>query len=421
MKKLLIIYPHWPPSNLAGVHRPRLLSNFLEEFGWKPILLTVDSRYYEEKPDYDFIKTVNPLTEVHYVRAFPLFKKFRFFGDISLRGFFQLYKGAFKLIKGHQIDYIYIPIPAYYTAILGRLMYFRFKIPYGIDYIDPWWGGFPGSEKKFSKAWFSNMFASVLEPFSLKKASLITGVNKSYYQYVFDKKWVPENIANVGMPYGFDPSDHEIKLSIMEYPWGNIPNCKPLIYAGAFLPKSHLFIKILFKQIAQKISTGKWDDHVHLFFIGTGMNNEKSIAQYSIDYGIDFYVHEIGERFPFLQVLDFLSASFGVMIIGSTEKHYTASKTFQSLLSKKPVFAILHHESSACEVLKECDADSYLVEFNENGLEEELCNNIILKFNDFIAENRYWEPKLLGIEKYSARESAKILANALDIVIQKND
>ena len=27
MKRILIIYPHWPPSNLVGVHRVRLIAN----------------------------------------------------------------------------------------------------------------------------------------------------------------------------------------------------------------------------------------------------------------------------------------------------------------------------------------------------------------------------------------------------------
>jgi hypothetical protein len=59
MKNILIIYPHWPPSNLAGVHRARLIANFLPEFDWHPIILTVDPDYYEEKPDWDMLKTVN--------------------------------------------------------------------------------------------------------------------------------------------------------------------------------------------------------------------------------------------------------------------------------------------------------------------------------------------------------------------------
>ena len=47
LRKVLILYPHFPPSNLAGVHRPRLFAQHLPDFGWEPVVLTVDEKYYE--------------------------------------------------------------------------------------------------------------------------------------------------------------------------------------------------------------------------------------------------------------------------------------------------------------------------------------------------------------------------------------
>ena len=57
MKKILIIYPHFPPSNLAGVHRPRLFANHLKSFGWEPVILTVHEKYYEEELDWNLHKS----------------------------------------------------------------------------------------------------------------------------------------------------------------------------------------------------------------------------------------------------------------------------------------------------------------------------------------------------------------------------
>jgi hypothetical protein len=53
LKKILIISPHFPPSNLAAVHRSRLFAQHLPSFGWDPIILAVDEKYYEEKLDWD--------------------------------------------------------------------------------------------------------------------------------------------------------------------------------------------------------------------------------------------------------------------------------------------------------------------------------------------------------------------------------
>ena len=64
MKKLLIVYPHWPPSNLAGVHRSRLIANFSREFGWDVTVLTVNESHYEETLDPDLCKLVAPHVDV---------------------------------------------------------------------------------------------------------------------------------------------------------------------------------------------------------------------------------------------------------------------------------------------------------------------------------------------------------------------
>lgn len=416
MRNILIIYPHWPPSNLAGVHRPRLITNFLPAFNWHPVVLTVAPEYYEEVPDPDLEKTVNKDTEVYKVKAFQVPGNIRLIGDIGLRGMPFLYRQAKKIIRSRQINFIWIPVPSYYTAVLGRLLYNKFKIPYGIDYIDPWYNGIPGADKKFSRAWLSNRLAGLLEPFAVKKASLISGVSVSYYQYLFDKGWVSPRIPHAGMPYGFDPKDHQVKTGSITYPWEDIAGCKPLIYAGAFLPESHYFIRHLFQAIAVMQNDGSLDRQIHLYFLGTGNYPGKSIADYADEYGIGDRVHEYRQRFPFLQILNFLNASYGVMVIGTTEKHYTASKIYQAVLSEKPVFAVLHHESTAVHFLRECRADSYLVTYNEDENERLFHAKLAEQFYSFAHKKKAWGPVYQNLEKYSARNSAKQLVDKIALI-----
>jgi len=416
MKTILIIYPHWPPSNLAGVHRARLISNFLPDFGWHPIVLTVKSEYYEEKPDYDFLKTVSPKTEVIYTKARKI-GKIRIIGDIGLRAFKYLKKKALKIIYERKIDFVWIPIPSFYVAILGRIIHNKTKVKYGIDYIDPWVRNI--SNRKNLRAILSNIVARILEPYAVKKASLISGVSTPYYQPVIIRNFKNKKIEHIGMPYGFDSNDHKIKLDNIELPWDNYPNCKPIVYAGAFLPLSGYFTQLLFKAIKQLRDEKSIDVSIKLFFIGTGNYTHKSIKDYAIEEGIDDIVIEIRDRFPFLQILNFLSNSYGVMIIGSTEKHYSASKTFQSLLSKKTVFTIFHSESSAVEVMKECNANQYTVEYSEDETEEQLFIKIKGSFKSFINNEKEWNPKLSKLEKYSAKESARKLVEKIEKVISK--
>ncbi len=418
MKNLLIIYPHWAPSNLAGVHRSRLISNFLTEFDWQPHVLTVKSEFYEEKPDFDLLKTVNPSTKVYHTNAMKPPKYIRFFGDIALRAMPHLYKAAKKIIKEQQIDFIWIPIPSFYTAILGRLLHHSTKIPYGIDYIDPWVNGFVDYDKPFTRAWVSNQLASKLEPFSVKKASLISGVSTAYYQGVLNRNFKHKPIEHVGMPYGFDPQDHEITLENIDLPWAMHPNCKPWVYAGAFLPKSHYFLQLLFESINELRIEDKWDETIRLYFLGTGSYKAQSIAEYAKENHLSDIVTEDRSRFAFLHILNFLAASAGVCVIGSTEKHYTASKIFQSLLSKKPVFSIFHQESSAVEILKESNADVYLTKFSPKETKELFKERIKENLYNFAHSNKEWKPEFSNLDKYSAKASAKALVDKLNLIVK---
>lgn len=399
MKNLLIIYPHWPPSNLAGVHRARLVANYLPDYGWHPIVLTVHPDYYEEPHDWDLCKTVSDKIEIHQAKAYKVTKP-RLIGDIGLRAFPFLYRHALRIIRERKIDFIWIPIPSFYTALLGRLLHWKAQIPYGIDYIDPWVRDISG--RKDWRHILSNALARFLEPIAIKKAALITGVAEEYYMPAIARKngkmekwkngsgkFAPYHLA---FPYGFDPRDHEIELENIDLPWKDIPGCKPLVYAGAFLPNSRMFVESLFKSIRELMDEGRWDERVHLFFLGTGPYPGKSIVDYAMEYRVDGVVHETRSRYPFLHILNFLSQSHGVMVIGSTEKHYTASKIYQAILSKRPVFAILHCESTAYRVLKEIKADRYLVAWNERlesgSFSKELRTNIL----KVLAIAEAWEP-----------------------------
>jgi hypothetical protein len=417
MKNILIIYPHWPPSNLAGVHRPRLIANYIHDLGWHPIILTVSSEYYEETLDPGISRTVRENVEIIYTKAYQVTKP-RLIGDIGIRAFPYLYKAALNLIRTRNINFVWIPIPSFYTSLLGRALYRKTFVPYGIDYIDPWVRDIHNRRDWRSRV--SLIIAKWLEPLAVKKASLLSGVSQAYYQPVIDRNFTNKLIAHVNMPYGFDQNDHEIKLGNLELPWNSLKDCQPLVYAGAFLPNSHLFIKVLFNVISKKIKQGHWDNRKHLYFIGTGSYTGVSIADYAKEVGVADIVHEIRERFPYLHVLNFLSSAYAVMAIGSTEQHYTASKIFQALLSDRPVLAIFHKESSAVPILETSGAANYLIKYDPEDNLEKFEGAIDKTLSLLLEEKIAWQPDLPALEQYSARASAKALADKLDEIIDKS-
>ena len=160
-----------------------------------------------------------------------------------------------------------------------------------------------------------------------------------------------------------------------------------------------------------------WDENIKLWFVGTGAYPAKSITAYAEEFGLQDIVTEKRDRYPFLQVLNFLSAANTVMIIGSTEKHYTASKTFQALLSKKPVFSVFHRESSAVKVMEDCKADDFTVRFNPDEDRKTLVEQFEEKLLKRL-DSTSWNPDLEVLNKFSAKESARKLVDAMEKVLE---
>lgn len=420
-KKILIIYPHFPPSNLAGVHRPRLFAQHLSKFGWTPVILTVDEAYYEEKLDWNLVKLLSTDLKVVKVQARKIGKS-RFIGDIGLRAFFQLYKKAKQLIQEERIDFLYIPIPSFYVALLGRWLNRTTRIPYGIDYIDPWVHHFPGSEKVFSRHWLSTKIASWLEPIAVKNASLITGVAAGYYLPVFDRNphLLKKGIVHGAMPYGGEQKDHELlnSLQISPYLFKSNPNKVQLIYAGAMLPKSYVLLEVIFKSVQDNPELYA---HTEFHFIGTGKTpndpagfNIKPMAE---KYGLwEKVVFEYPARIPYLDVLVHLDNADAVFILGSTEPHYTPSKTYQGVLSKKPLMAILHSNSTAVEVIRKSNA-GVVLDFNGEDEVFKVAENFNEFYQAFLQYLSGFHPEQVDMtvfNSFSAEAVTCTLAGLLD-------
>lgn len=420
LKKILIIAPHFPPSNLAGVHRPRLFALHLPAFGWEPVIVTVHERYYEEALDYNLEKLLPAGLRIEKVKAFKVTRP-RLIGDIGLRGFFQLYKKAKHLLESEPFDFVYISIPSFYCALLGRWLHEATGIKYGIDYIDPWVHDFPGSHKVFSRHWFSKKMAGLLEVIAIKKASLITGVAEGYYSPVLARHpYLKEKAVTGSMPYGGEAQDHALLNTLKPEPYlfEKKNDVVQLVYAGAMLPKAYGPLEAIFKSIRTNSEVFK---KVEFHFIGTGKTpgdpngfNIKSLAE---KYGLwQTTVYEYPKRIPYLDVLIHLQLADVVFILGSTEPHYTPSKTYQGVLSKKPILAVLHIASTAANVIDESRAGMVLTFDGEREVRKiaENFGEAFKKFKLFISEFNPSNVNNEFFEQYSAFSVTGKLAGMLE-------
>ena len=100
----------------------------------------------------------------------------------------------------------------------------------------------------------------------------------------------------------------------------------------------------------------------------------------------------------------------GVLSVGSVEPHYSASKTFQCLLSGKKLFSFFHEASEARTILKECKALNFHCDFVPKASDEHSVNALVPLLSNFLdAKAEEWSPELLPIEAYSAERSAETL------------
>jgi hypothetical protein len=422
MKKILIIAPHFPPSNLTGVHRARLFANHLAEFGWQPLILMVHEKYYEERPDNELVKLLPPGLQIEKVGAFPITRP-RIFGDLGLRSFFQLYRRARTIIRSEKIDFLYIPIPSFYTALLGRWLHRTTGIKYGIDYIDPWVHDFPGSQAFFSRARFSTAIAKMLEPIAVKKASLITGVAEGYYKGVLERNPGLALTCKTGaMPYGGERSDHE-KIGLVArkpYVFEKMPGKMVLVYAGTLLPKAFEPLEAIVQGIVATLDAFQ-DLQIH--FIGSGKTPDDpegyKVRPLAEKYGLwNTVIFEHPSRIPYLDTLIHLDAADGIFILGSTEPHYSPSKVYQGVLAGKPILAVLHKASPVVDILRSSGA-GIVLDFDGEKPEEirDRWLSFFQEYRLFSKDFKTGKRNDAVFEPFSASAVTRHLAQLLDEIV----
>ena len=84
---------------------------------------------------------------------------------------------------------------------------------------------------------------------------------------------------------------------------------------------------------------------------GQGVETIKPIAN---EMGVGEYVHEQTDRISFYQSIYTLITADALMILGSDDPQYTASKIYPYILAERPLLAFFHPESSAALIIKTC-------------------------------------------------------------------
>lgn len=416
-RRLVLASSHFAPSNLVGGHRARLWSRYLPEFGWEPIVVTGDPRRYQERPDPDLERLVAPGLEVVHASTLP---HQPLVGDVGLRAFWGAYRAIAKLVRERSVDFVMVTIPSNFFAPLGRLIHRRFGVPFGIDYQDPWVAYWPGVERKFSRAWGAYTLATMLEPWSVRGAALITGMAPGYVAGMLERNpEVARHAVVATMPMGSAPEDFALVGTLHRAPFLFDPadGRFHMIYAGALLPAGFVVLDAFLAGLrALKDSAPQVAARLRVHFVGTGTSpddpNGHQVLPRAKAVGVTDMVDEHPHRIGYVDTLNHLRQCSAVLVLGSTERHYTPSKVFQAILSQRPVFAMLHAESTAIGMIEQARAGRVLP-LTERAMPGPAAVAAALAA---MVETPCLAPPTIGesFEPLSARASARALAEALD-------
>ena len=356
---VVLVSPYFPPSTLAGVHRARHLAKHLPAAGWTPIVICVDEVFHEERLDPGLAALVPNTVEIIKVRAVPprLSRTFGV-GDLGLRAWRQLQASVFQTLASRKVATVLITGSPFYPMLIAPKIKRAFGVPVVLDFQDPWVSAWGASHSWNSKAGLSHGLAKVLEPRALRSADFVTSVSDiQNAQMAARYPWFDfRRMASI--PIGGDPDDFvALRRSPPAEGSADIdPEFINLSFVGTFMPRSGDLMRVLLRSFRRlRTLHPSLAARMRLNFVGTS-NQPNNFSSYRVRAlaeveGVADVVREIPQRVPYLRALSVLARSDGILLIGSDEPHYTASKIYPALMCGRPFLSLFHRASSAHEIL----------------------------------------------------------------------
>jgi hypothetical protein len=358
-RTVVIVSPFFPPSTLAGVHRARHLAKHLPAAGWTPIVLCVDESYHEEDLDPALAALVPDYVQIVKTPALPArLTRGLGFGDISVRAWRPLRQTLIQLLETRAVGAVLITGSPFYPMLFAPAIKRRFGVPVVLDFQDPWVSAWGAKQPLLSRAGLTHRLATVLEPRALRGSDFVISVSDTQNKEMAARYPWFDGSRTAGIPIGGDPDDFAVLRAGPTADGGHHlePSFTHLSYIGTFLPRAGPLFRTLFRAFARlRAAEPALAARVRLNFIGTS-NQPNDDETYRVRplaeaEGVAYAVRETPRRLPYMQALGALARSDGVLLIGSDEPHYTASKIYPALMSGRPFLSLFHRASSAHAIL----------------------------------------------------------------------
>ncbi|MGQ9819433.1 MAG: glycosyltransferase [Candidatus Kapaibacteriales bacterium] len=439
MNHVLIVAYYFPPSGGPGVQRVLKYTRYLPEFGWEPIILTVengtfpaiDESLMDQIPPktkifrtkiiepYDlyraFIgKTKNVAIDVNVIKKEGQKQSIReriaefiratfFIPDARVGWLLTAKRKIIELIDEYRVDAIYSSSPPYTCSLIARYGKRKRNLPWIAGFRDPWTGFISAPKRWFIPAWIdSNLEHSVFLESDLIEVAW-EGIMKDALAKYPD---LPKE-KFIHIPNGFDSAD----FPFVEYRRNKIFT---LTYTGSLYGRRNP--ESLLLALEKLIQEGKiTPNDFKLNFIGRmGSEVTAMIDSVSFRSSIEFFGY-----LPHHESLARLMKSDASLLIIDESKEsdeIVPGKVYEYLGVGRPILAIGPTRGAVAKLLAECQAGLIA---HQTQIDE-ISANFFNIYSSWKADQTF-KPNAEVIRRYERKEHTKKLAEILTQLTKKGD
>jgi hypothetical protein len=286
-------------------------------------------------------------------------------GDLGLRGFKGLLGACSRLLGREPFDALFVTIYPTYTALLGPVLKRKFGIPFALDYQDPWvgaWGVTVGSGpdgRPDVKSRLTRVLGLRLEPRVLRAADAVTAVSPGICEHLMNRYPWLQGTPCAAIPVGGDPADFDrMREQVTTNRYfdpsdGQIHLC----HVGTLPPLGFETLRAVLAAVALlRERRPALYRRLRLHFIGGSGQPEdgapERVRPLAREFGVDKLITEIPRRVEYLEALAIQADATALLMVGSTEPHYAASRLYPALFARRPILAVYHEASSVVATLR---------------------------------------------------------------------
>lgn len=409
---------------------------YLHQFGWDTHILAVQPDHTQCVRDSFLTKTVPDSILVTYTQALPIQHTQKLgLGSLGLRSLPYLLRAGDLLLRGGDFNLIYFSTTVFLAMALGARWKKRFGVPYILDFQDPWLSDYykqpgspspPGGKLKYG---FSQLQAKYLEPQAVSHASHIISVSPTY-PTILQQRYPHLNPSQYTvLPFGASEQDFallpslEVQQTVFDPNDGN----RHWVYVGRAGGDMQMALRSLFLAIQRDRhqNPNPWKS-IKLHFVGTSYAPKskaiKTVEPIAREFNVTDLVEEHPHRIPYFDALQTLVDSDAILMIGSNDPGYTASKLYPCILAHKPIFAIFHQQSSVVPILHQCQAGRAIT-FQQDDTPADLLHQILSQLNWLQSLPRGYQPDTHwpDFQPYTAMEMTRQQCEIFDHCISSHN